>query len=126
MHGGGLTPVAPDVPAQAVAIAAVGSHSGLALGVSDALSAALGDVRLSYFGHWAWCQNVDNCQARSWELFNLAEQPNSMKKLVVRADSARKTSPKQLLRWLSRLCAWDMSGANGSHLPAISTRLGGV
>lgn len=41
MAPGDLMPVALDVPAQAVAIAAVGSHSGLALGVSDALSAAV-------------------------------------------------------------------------------------
>lgn len=65
----GLQPQIPAISAAQLAsathIAVVGSHSGLSLGVSNALLEALRgetQVRLVYFGHWAWCQNVDNCQ----------------------------------------------------------------
>eukprot|EP00927_Polykrikos_kofoidii_P060392 TRINITY_DN55388_c0_g1_i1.p1 TRINITY_DN55388_c0_g1~~TRINITY_DN55388_c0_g1_i1.p1 ORF type:complete len:734 (-),score=114.61 TRINITY_DN55388_c0_g1_i1:32-2233(-) len=46
-------------------VAVVGSHSGLSVAASDAFVGALRSggqaVRLSFFGHWAWCQNVGNC-----------------------------------------------------------------
>lgn len=62
----GLQPHHLDVQrgaTDATSIAVVGSHSGLSLGVSNALLEALdAQVQLAYFGHWAWCQNVENCQ----------------------------------------------------------------
>ncbi|OLQ05808.1 hypothetical protein AK812_SmicGene10961 [Symbiodinium microadriaticum] len=46
--------------------------------VSDALLAALQEghetqVKLSYFGHWAWCQNVGNCEELRLETRMLPE-----------------------------------------------------
>lgn len=63
---------------ETIAISVVGSHSGLSTAAAAALSAALREygqnMELAYFGHWAWCQNVDNCEEPLAQIFRAYQQ----------------------------------------------------
>lgn len=59
-------------------VSVVGSHSGLSIAVATAFAAAIREVgqevRLAYFGHWAWCQNVGNCEEPLAQVFQTYQQ----------------------------------------------------
>lgn len=79
-----LQPVAPGPPrsrcfhAEDFPLSVVGTHSGLSVAVATAAAAALqevgGALRLAYFGHWAWCQNVGNCNEPLANMFKKYQQ----------------------------------------------------
>mmetsp|Transcript_177889 Transcript_177889/g.564473 ORF Transcript_177889/g.564473 Transcript_177889/m.564473 type:complete len:636 (+) Transcript_177889:59-1966(+) len=83
-----LQPVAPG-PASSLCVtgksqdslrvSVLGTHSGLSMAVAAAFTQSLReggkeDISLAYFGHWAWCQNVANCEEPLAEMFRAYQQ----------------------------------------------------
>lgn len=68
-----------DVRDEPLRVSILGTHSGLSMAVASAFAEALREggreqLTLAYFGHWAWCQNVANCEEPMALMFKAYQQ----------------------------------------------------